>query len=565
MNLGRIASLLTLLVIATSAVTAHAEPPTPVYETLIGGYDLGYGRGLVLDDDGSAFVIASTYIDEVHLDVLVFKISPAGDVVWTRLIHGAEHDFAEDLAIDDNHDVIITGWTDSADYPTTPDAMDPTLTGFRDIFVTRLSGDDGSILYSTFLGGDYTDTGMSIELGAGGEIYLAGSTGSTDFPTTADAYQSGPSAPLYIYTDAFITVLDASGTSILYSTYFGGYKDDAAYEMALDQAGNIVFAGRTNADDFPLMNPIMSSPDRIFVARLSADGSTLQFGTYLGGEDLDSMTDMALDSEDFVYLTGATRSTAFPTTPGAFQEEFAGEILGCGSPPFDPLHNCEDGFVTKLGTGGEGIVYSTYMGGQEIDESFAITVEPDGCAIITGQTRSPDFPGTVSPGDLFISKLGPAGTTLEYTYRRQSGTTGGRAITNDGAGDFYLTGSVLSVSAPHDIYVARFTGGATSGVLAGRTVRPATRLGPSTPNPFATLTRVSYSIAGASPAPVRLAIYDATGRVVDVLVDRYQPAGSHSVTWDGTGRDGSRLPSGVYFYQLQARGRQQSGRVLMVR
>ena len=112
---------------------------------------------------------------------------------------------------------MVTGWTDSGDFPIVG-GFDSELTGFREAFLMRLSSSDGSILYSTFLGGDYTDEGHGIALDAGGDIWLVGSTGSTDFPTTPDAWQGSPSAPLYIY-DAFLTELSPAGDAILYSTY----------------------------------------------------------------------------------------------------------------------------------------------------------------------------------------------------------------------------------------------------------------------------------------------------------------------------------------------------------
>ena len=111
------------------------------------------------------------------------KLDPAGTVVWTREVRGYDHDVAEDLVLDGAGRLIITGWTDSEDFPTTPDAMDGTLTGFRDVFLMKLSTEDGSILYSTLLDGDYTDEGHGIALNEAGEIYIVGTTGSTDFPT----------------------------------------------------------------------------------------------------------------------------------------------------------------------------------------------------------------------------------------------------------------------------------------------------------------------------------------------------------------------------------------------
>jgi hypothetical protein len=391
----------------------------------------------------------------------VIKLDAEGTPLWTIPIVGdeLEHDYATDITLDSANNVWITGWTSSDDFPTTPDAIYPTHIHFRDAFVMKMDSEDGTILYSTYLGGDYTDQGQSIFLNDSGEVYVVGSTGSTDFPTTPDAYQGKPSAPLYIYTDAFITKLSADGSTILYSTYFGGYKDDEAENVALDEAGNIVFAGQTNAVDFPLVNPIQTDPNNMFVSKLSADGSTLQFSTYFGGEDIDGLGGMVLDSEDFVYITGSTRSIYFPTTLGAFQEDFVGEILGCEE-SFPPVpYNCEDVFVTKLATDGSGIVYSTYLGGSEIEHGRNIAIDSQGRAYVVGYTNSPDFPpnGIDFSAEIFVSKFDPSGSELDYSFTVDSGSAGaGHGVNVDNAGGVYFTGAF---NVPADIYIAKITSG----------------------------------------------------------------------------------------------------------
>ncbi len=430
-----------------------AGDPTFEYETVIPGYYLASAHGIVADDSGNAYLIGKAYADHVHLDIVVAKIDPSGSVLWEVFIIGNGHDWASDIVLDGANNVLITGWTDSDDFPV-KNAIDDTLTGFRDVFVTKLSGDDGTIVFSTYLGGDYTDEGRAITLGDGGEIVLAGSTGSTDFPTTPDAFQGQPSAPLYIYTDAFITKLSAAGDAILYSTYFGGFKDDVAMEVDLDSQGNIVFAGETSADDFPLVNPILSSPCDLFVCRLSADGGTLQFSTYFGGEEFDRLGGMALGPDGIVYIAGSTRSVYFPTTPGAFQEDFVGEINGCII-PFGGSYNCDDVFVTKMDMDSSDLAYSTYLGGIEIEECRGIAVDGQGRAHVVGFTYSPDFPpsGIASSGVIFVSRFDPSGSLLDYSVIRDSNSpNAGHGIALDDEGGIYIAGAV---NVPAEIYAAR--------------------------------------------------------------------------------------------------------------
>ncbi len=431
--------------------------PAFVYETIIPGYWLSRGLDMTVDADGNSYVIASWYQDHQHLDILVIKLDADGTPLWTLPIVGdpLEHDYPTDITLDNSNNVWVTGWTSSESFPIV-DGFDDTLTGFVEVFIMKLDPADGSILYSTFLGGDYADRGEGITIGESGEVYVVGTTGSTDFPTTPDAYQSEPSAPLYIYTDAFITKLSPDGRTILYSTYFGGFKDDWAQNVALDPDNNIVFSGKTNADDFPLENPLMSDPNSIFISKLSADGSTLMFSTYFGGEDLDGLGGMAIDSENYVYITGSTRSIDFPTTPGAFQEDFVGEVLGCETVFPPTYYNCEDVFVTKLGTEGDGLVYSTFLAGSDIDHGRDIAVDDQGRAHVVGYTYSPDFPPDGGPGsgaDIFLSRLDPGGSGLDFTILVDSSTPGaGHGAAVDNEGGVYLT---AAKNAPADIYIAK--------------------------------------------------------------------------------------------------------------
>ena len=539
-----------LLLGLVTTINAAAEEPTFIYETTVTGYYLASGHGMASDPEGNAYFIGKTYEDHVHLDIVVIKLDPEGTPLWTRYIIGSGHDWASDITLDSDNDVYITGWTDSEDFPIV-NGLDQTLTGFREAFVMKLSTQDGSIQFSTFLGGDYTDEGHGIALNEAGEIYITGSTGSTDFPTTADAYQSGPSAPLYIYTDAFITKFSATGDSILYSTYFGGFEDDQAVALALDDNGEIVIAGHTGASDFPLVNPIQSVPEDLFVSRLSSDGSTLQFSTFLGGADFDRLRGMAVDGNDFVYLTGSTRSVDFPITPGAFQETFAGAINGCGSPPYDPLRNCEDAFLTKLATDGTGIVYSTYLGGSSVDEGSDIVVDGAGRAHIVGNTVSSDFPGSgETTASIFVSKLSEDGGDLLYTFTKPSySANAGHGITFGDAGQVYFTGAI---NAPADFYVGKIGDGneIVTSVEEADVIGPAARLDDPRPNPFNPTTTIHFTLEDASHA--RLVVYDPAGRRVVTLADGNLGAGEIQRVWDGKDANRRDVSSGVYFARLQA-------------
>jgi hypothetical protein len=384
-------------------------------------------------------------------DIAVLKLAPDGTVLWSVDIIGESLDFGEGIALDGAGDVFITGWTDSADFPTV-NPLQGSLIGFRDAFVTKLSADDGTILYSTFLGGDYVDEGHDIALNADGEIVLVGQTESSDFPTV-DPIQGELNGPPYAYSDAFITRLSADGSTILYSTYLGGSNDERSTRIALGGNGAIYIAGNTESDDFPTVAPVQpgnAGDGDVFVARILADGSALDYSTYLGGEGWDRVGRIAVDGAGQAYVAGSTRSFGFPATAGAFQEQFDG--ADCSIPPFEYRY-CDDAYVTKLSADGSAWAYSTFLGGNLDDEVRGIALNSSGNAHLVGYTFSSDFPGAESSTGLFTSKLSTDGSDLLYTVTKWSGSANaGHGIALDGVEDIYIT---AAVKVPADVYVAK--------------------------------------------------------------------------------------------------------------
>jgi hypothetical protein len=549
-----------VLLVALMAPLASGTPGF-AYETTIEGYYLSSGRGLTVDDDGNAYVFARYIGDHNENNFVVAKLDPAGGVLWTTDVEGYDHDVAQDLVLDGAGRLLLTGWTDSDDFPTTPDAMDNTLTGFRDVFLMKLSTEDGSILYSTLLGGDYTDEGHGLAVNDAGEIYIVGTTGSTDFPTV-NAYQSEPSAPLYIYTDAFITKLSPNAKAILYSTYFGGLQDDTGVRIGLDAAGNMIIAGGTTADDFPLVDPVSLAPNDMYVAKLSADGSTLLFSTYFGGEDDDWFSSMVVDADGHAYLTGTTRSINLPTTIGAFQYDLVGEINGCQTYFPVTFFNCDDTFVTKMATDGTGLIYSTYIGGTHIEGARDIAVDSAGRAHVVGFTTSDDFPGGgTSSASVFMSRLSADGTSLDHTVFKASGSANaGGAVAVGAEGNAYMAGAV---NVPADIYVAKVGGDALSGLDDGA-VAGGLKLHQNSPNPFNPSTSIAFELPAAGR--VSMTVHDAAGRLVRTLVDdELRPAGPQAVRWEGLTEAGEPAASGVYFYRIEVAGSTLSQQMVLLK
>ncbi len=244
-------------------------------------------------------------------------------------------------------------------------------------FVSKLNADGSALVYSTYLGGSGDDFGNAIAVDANnGACAVAGQTSSTSFPT-ASPFQPSLNGTV----DAFIAKFNVGGNALVYSTYLGGAGFDTASGIALDANGSAYVTGNTSSANFPLMNPFQSTRgdsfnSDAFAAKLGATGS-LAYSTLLGGNGTDNGFGIAVDSSGSAYIAGMTTSTNFPLA-SALQSQNGG---GVG-----------DAFVTKLAPSGSSLVYSTYLGGQDVDIGRAITLDSSGNAYVTGSTSSADFP-----------------------------------------------------------------------------------------------------------------------------------------------------------------------------
>lgn len=541
--------LLLLAAVTISAGLASAENPEVLYETFLPGYYIPHVHDIVVDDTGNAYFVGSAYEDQHTLDVMLTKLDPLGNEVWTYYYAGSGHSFATGIALDSGGRPWVTGWTGDSNFP----LVNPIDSQFnaREIFLMQFDPADGSILYSTYIGGDYTDTGDAIVINDQDEIYIGGTSGSTDFPTTPDAWQTEPSAPLYIYQDAIIVKLSPTGDEILYATYFGGFEDDWVTSIALDGQDNILIAGNTNSDDVPLAEAFDTVPNDIFISKLSADGSTLLFGSYFGGSDYDYPRQMVADEAGNICLVGLTRSVDLPTSAGAYQEEFVGAIAGCEI-PFGGHYNCEDFFAVRMSTSGGGLSWGTYLGGTTIDEARAVACDDLGNVYVTGYTSSDDFPLYDSDfgAAIVVCKLTNEAKSLEYNHYVESGSANrGNGITVDSAGDIYFTGTV---GVPADVYISKLQGARVTSATDGRvTSLSGLTLAANFPNPFNPKTSIGYTLPqGAEDASVKLGIYDVNGRLIRLLVNDRQSAGEYSVDWLGRDNVGRRVSAGVYYYRL---------------
>ncbi len=442
----------------------HTRPlvidPTLAYSTYFGGKDFDDGYGIAVDASGAAYVtgfIYSSYFPGTwgrecptngNGDAFVAKLSRDGSqLVYSTVLGGSGQDLAHGIAVDSKGGAYITGYTHSQDFPTTRSAVQErflSTTAGQNAFVARLDA-NGGLSYSTYLGGSGSDVGQSIAVDSSDNAYVTGYTSSGNFPTTSRAFQKS----LNGLQNAFITKLNASGSAVEYSTLLGGNDYDFGFGIAVNKAGNAYVTGTTYgifSDTFPTTSNAYqvtaSGSGDAFVSKLSADGSTLVYSTFLGGAGYDGGRGIALDTSGNAYVTGYTQSNAFPTTAGAAQTT---------------LNGTEDAFVTKLNSDGSGLVYSTYLGGSGNDAGFGVAVGANGYAYITGFTQSVDFPTTTTAvqtangtgKEPFVAALSASGAQIAYsTYLGGSNGDGAYAIAVDSSNNAYVTGYTNSVDFP---------------------------------------------------------------------------------------------------------------------
>lgn len=380
--------------------------------------------------------------------------------------NGGRQDFATAIAVDASGNAYVTGSTQSTDFPVTRNALQPNYTArFQTAFVTKFSADGSTQVYSTYFGGTYNNYGSGIAVDSSGAVYLTGWTGSKDFPTTKDAYQTA----LAGRANAFVTKLSADGSELVYSTFLGGSGEDSATGIAIDSAGEACVSGSAHSSDFPLKNALQSTNKFTnggtngFVTKLTADGTGLVFSTYLGGSGNQGSQDytsaIAVTPGGAVYVTGVTNSTDFYTSPEAFQ--------------FRNTSSYSNAFVTAISASGNAYIYSTYFGGNYREGGLGIALDSAGDAYLTGFSASPNFyttkgayQTTAAGGSTpFVAKFDPTGSKVLYSTliggaSYYGGGDEGNAIVVDSLGEAYISGSVSIDNFPvtTGAYQAKRTG-----------------------------------------------------------------------------------------------------------
>ena len=530
--------------------------PVLTYSTYLGGSGFDQGYSIATDSLGNAYVTGQTAAIDFPTtpgafqtnygggDAFVTKLNPSGSaLIYSTYLNGAS---GNGIAVDSDGNAYVTGEAGSTKFPTTAGAFQTAPIGF-DTFITKLNAAGSALVYSARFGGNLDDFGRGIALDSAANAYITGWTvcrsSTCTFPTV-NAFQ-----PNYAggNNDAFVTKINSSGSSLVYSTYLGGGRvingdNDWGEAIAVDSAGSAYVTGYTFSPDFPITAGAFDTARAgldAFITKFTPSGTALVYSTFLGGAGREQGQGIAVDTNGNAYVAGITESfdnpftsayEGFPVTPGAFQ-----------------IRGSFDAFVTKLNPTGSGLVYSTYLGGTAgVDRGWAIALDDSSNAYVTGDTTSNNFPisnpiqATYGGGlsDAFVTKLNATGSGLVYsTFLGGSLTDEGRGIASNASGDVYVTGDTSSGNFPTANSLQVNNGGGLSNhddafvVKIGNT-------GPTptpTPTPTATPTPTPTPTPAVDTINIQRAEYQRSSRWLRVDATSTQPNATLRVHETATG------------------------------
>jgi hypothetical protein len=359
--------------------------------------------------------------------------------IYCGYIGGSSHDVPGGIAVDNDGNVYVTGWTfssenDSIPFPVLvgPDTTFNDSISSNDAFVAKVNAEGTDLVYCGYIGGNYYDRGTSIAVDDNGNAYVTGHTGSDEndnFPVTVgpDTTYNGPEGNAW-NGEVFVAKVSPDGTDLVYCGYIGGSLLEHGNDITVDNQGYAYVTGQTSSPDSTF--PVAVGPDTsfsggphgdAFVAKVDSDGTSLVYCGYIGGKDSDSGMGIALDSDNNVYVGGYTlsdeASDSFPVAVGPDTTYNGGE------------DHYGDIFVAKVNSQGTDLDYCGYIGGSKIEGNAGyggLAVDDSGNAYITGFTNSDDFPVVVGPSgeykggstheyDSFVAKVNSDGTGLVYS------------------------------------------------------------------------------------------------------------------------------------------------------
>lgn len=398
------------------------DPPVR-YSTYLGTTNYDRLFGVAADATGAIYLTGTTGGSPFPsgtnaapfgwIDAFVIKLDPTGHIpLYTAYVGGSGQDVAQSIAVDAIGQAYVAGHTDSTNFPTV-NAQQTAAGGDIDAFVFKLDATGTTLLHSTPLGGNKFDVifDIAVATDASEDVFVTGLTFSTNFPTTSGAYDTTCSV-CPSDSDAFVTKLATTSATYRYSTFLGGNNFTQAHNLAVDATNTAYVADQTRATNFPTTSGAYQTTYQggytdAFIVKLNTAGSAITFGTYLGGASsdceviwIDRECAIAIDADGNMYMAGATTSTNFPTTTGAYDTTANGD---------------SDIFVTKLNAAGNALIFSTYLGGSGFEAAHGIAVDSTGRVALAGQARASGYPTVDAPQSTFGGNWDAVATIVNAT------------------------------------------------------------------------------------------------------------------------------------------------------
>lgn len=378
-----------------------------LYTTVLSGTYLDSPRGIAVDSMGNAYITGVTTSPDFPVtpgvagrrglveDAFLVKLTPGGVLAYSTYIGGGGSDYGLAVAVDSASSVYVVGQTSSSDFPITSTRFQGTFRGgASDCFVTKVNASGTAWVYSTYLGGIGLDLCRAVAVDASGAAYVAGTTGSADFPL-----QSPYRSVMVGGMEAFVTKIAASGSALIYSTFVGGLGADDGYGVAVDSSGNAYLTGTTNSSDFPVTPGVVQSRKKglydAFVTKIGPAGNSLVYSTFIGGTGDECGTGISVSTANEAIITGYSTSTDLPAVDSV-QSGFGGVF---------------DAFVTVIGASGSSLAFSSYLGGTGDDRGLAVVALGNNRFTVAGFSSSPGFPtvnsmrSRVAGYDGFVSQV----------------------------------------------------------------------------------------------------------------------------------------------------------------
>jgi hypothetical protein len=452
-------------VLAAASISGPALDPRVEYSTFLGGTGDESGTRVAVDAAGNVYVTGTTSSPEFpgtppvdrslgdETDAFVAKFSPQGTLLYSTLVGGTCDDEGNAIAVDPSGNAYITGRSDLCHWATSPSG----------VLVAKL-GPNGDLLYQAIFGAPLADSsrGLGIAVDPDGNAYVTGIASGAGFPTTPNAFQ--PTDCGGFLGDGFVAKINAEGNALVYCTYLCGTGHDSANAIALDSQRNAIVVGRTASHDFPTLNAFQPTHhggpagETCFVSKLDSTGSSLLYSTYLGGTVGDVAAGVAVDAAGNAYVTGETAGGDFPTTPGVVQATAPYPLcFGAGI--------CSDAFVAKFSPTGT-LLFSTLLAGEGDEAGSGIAVDAAGNVYVAGTTASLYFPirrafqsNNRGIGDVFVTELNADATRILFSSYLGGGRPADSRSLTEGAergtgialapgGKVYLSGRTLSADFP---------------------------------------------------------------------------------------------------------------------